>query len=93
MTQIKSSEAPTRYHFSVEDYHRMGDAGIFTEDDRVELLDGEIFVMSPIGVRHAYCVRTQSHLVEQQLGEEAVVSSQQPVISTGIRNRSRTSPC
>lgn len=42
--------------FTVEEYHRMAEAGILTEDDRVELLDGEIVEMAPIGSKHAACV-------------------------------------
>lgn len=46
-----------RYRFSVEEYHLMADAGLFGEDDRVELLDGEVVEMAPIGSRHAACVK------------------------------------
>jgi Uma2 family endonuclease len=45
-----------RRAFTVEDYHRMVQAGILREDDRVELLEGEILEMAPIGSRHAGCV-------------------------------------
>ena len=41
--------APTRHRLTVEAYHRMGEAGIFGEDDRVELIDGELIDMTPIG--------------------------------------------
>jgi Uma2 family endonuclease len=40
------------YRFSVEDYHRLVDAGILGEDDRVELLDGDLVVMAPISGPH-----------------------------------------
>lgn len=45
-----------RRSFTVEEYHRMAQAGVLREDDRVELLDGEILQMAPIGSRHAACV-------------------------------------
>jgi Uma2 family endonuclease len=43
--------------FTVREYHLMGEAGIFGEDDRVELIEGEIIVMAAIGTRHASCVK------------------------------------
>ena len=42
--------------FTVDEYHRMGEAGVFKDDERVELLDGEIVPMNPIGSPHAWCV-------------------------------------
>lgn len=68
-----------RWRFTVDDYHRMVEAGILTEDDRVELLDGEIIKMSPIGVPHASCVRRLEALLHRQLGDMAIVSVQNPV--------------
>src|SRR3954452_11821247 len=44
--------APTKRLFTVHEYHKMGEAGILTADDRVELIDGEIVVMPPIGEGH-----------------------------------------
>jgi Uma2 family endonuclease len=45
------ARAPRR-RLTVADYHRMGDAGILHEDDRVELIDGELFQMATIGTAH-----------------------------------------
>ena len=45
-----------KHRFSVEEYRRMGEAGIFGEDDRVELVDGEVVEMAPIGWRHVRAV-------------------------------------
>ncbi len=45
-----------RRQFTVKEYHQMTEAGILKEDDRVELIAGEIVKMSPIGWRHAACV-------------------------------------
>jgi hypothetical protein len=43
----------SRHLFAVDDYHRIGDAGILTEDDRVELIEGELVEMVPMGSEHA----------------------------------------
>lgn len=51
-----TESAPAPRRFTVGEYYRMADAGILGPDERVELLDGEIFVMSPIGSFHAFCV-------------------------------------
>jgi Uma2 family endonuclease len=68
-----------RRRFTVEEYERMGAAGILGEDDRVELLDGEIVEMSPIGPRHAGRVNRLNRLLAVGLGERAVVTVQNPV--------------
>jgi Uma2 family endonuclease len=44
--------------FNISKYHQVNQARILTEDDRVELVNGEIIEMSPIARRHATCVRT-----------------------------------
>ena len=58
----------------------MADAGILSEDDRVELIEGEIIEMSPIGSRHAACVRRLDALFNQRLGGAAQVSAQNPIL-------------
>lgn len=65
--------------FTVEDYHRMGEAGILHEDDRVELIEGEIVEMTPIGARHASCVRELNSLLSRQVEETLRVDVQNPI--------------
>jgi len=63
----------------VEEYHRMLRAGILTEDDRVELIEGEIVEMAPIGSRHAGCVKRLVRRFSQAIGEQALLSVQDPL--------------
>jgi Uma2 family endonuclease len=65
--------------FTVEEYHRMARAGVFAEDDRVELLDGEIVQMTPIGPEHSGCVGALTRLLARQVEGRALVWVQNPV--------------
>jgi Uma2 family endonuclease len=69
-----------RRYFTVDEYHRMGEAGIFSEDDRIELIEGEILEMSPIGSRHAATVKRLNMQFNNLLGDLAIVSVQDPVL-------------
>jgi len=69
----------TRRRFSVDEYERMGEAGILGEDDRVELLDGEIVEMTPIGSRHAATVNRLNALFAGRLGNLAQIGIQNPI--------------
>jgi len=68
--------------FTVDEYHRMAEAGIFSEDESVELLEGEIVERTPISSRHAACVNKLTRLFARELGERVVVSVQNPVALT-----------
>jgi Uma2 family endonuclease len=65
--------------FTVQEYNRMIESGILTENDRVELLRGEIVHMSPIGRRHAAHVKRLSELLFLRLAQRATVGVQDPV--------------
>jgi len=65
--------------FTVEEYHKLAEVGILREDDRVELIEGEIVVNSPIGSKHAACVTRLTHLFTQRVEDRAIVSVQNPV--------------
>ena len=65
--------------FTVEEYHRMGEAGIFHPEARLELIEGEIIEMSPVGDRHIGCVNRATALFSARLAGRVVVSVQNPV--------------
>ncbi len=69
-----------RHLFTVDEYHRMAEVGLLREDDRLELIDGEIVVMSPIGRRHASRVDRVSNLFARRLGEAVIVRTQNPIV-------------
>jgi Uma2 family endonuclease len=76
--------------FTVDEYHQMAEAGIFGPEERVELVNGEIIQMSPIGPRHAGCVINITRVFVTRLADRAVVSPQgNPVV---IRPRSEPQP-
>ena len=66
----------TRRRFSVADYYRMVESGILHERDRVELIDGEVLEMSPIGPRHNACVDRANRVFSQRLGDRAIIRVQ-----------------
>ena len=70
--------APRRL-LTVDEYHRMGEAGILTEDDRVELIEGELVAMAPIGSEHVAATNALTRLLVMAVGDQAVVSVQNPL--------------
>jgi Uma2 family endonuclease len=68
-----------RRRFTVEQYHQMAEHGILSPEDRVELLDGEIVEMSPIGPRHVHAVNRANRAFSRRVGDRAIVSVQNPV--------------
>ena len=62
--------------FTADEYQRMGQVGILTEDDRVELIDGEIVAMTPIGTRHNASVNRGNRALVRAAGDAAIVQSQ-----------------
>jgi Uma2 family endonuclease len=69
----------TRRRFTVAEYQRMGEVGIFAEDDRVELIAGEMYQMSPIGIRHARCVNRLNRILSRMAGPDMLVGVQNPI--------------
>jgi Uma2 family endonuclease len=78
-TTTRKAPAPRKRRFTVDEYYRMAEAGVFGENDRVELLDGQIYVMSPIGSEHASCVDRLTRLFVRRAGDDAIVRIQNPI--------------
>jgi Uma2 family endonuclease len=70
---------PRRHRITVEDYYRMAEIGVLAPDARVELIEGEIIDMAPIGPDHAAVVDRIARALIQALGERAIVRVQGPV--------------
>jgi Uma2 family endonuclease len=68
--------AISRRRFTVDDYHRMAQTGILSERDRVELIDGEVVAMTPIGPRHCASVDRATRAFVNAAGEHAIVRIQ-----------------
>jgi len=68
-----------RHRYTVEDYYRMAEVGILAPDVRVELIDGEVIEMPPIGAPHASVVTDIQNLLIAAVGDRAIVRVQNPV--------------
>ena len=80
IAETPSSPPPRRHRLSVDDYHRMGEAGLFGPGERVELIDGEIIDMAPIGSSHSGIVNRLTRLFVAAIGERAIVSVRNPIV-------------
>jgi Uma2 family endonuclease len=69
-----------QHYFTVSEYERMGQTGVLAPDARVELIEGEIIEMSPIGSPHAACVDVLARLFNRQVEELAIVRVQNPIV-------------
>ncbi|NCA10809.1 Uma2 family endonuclease [bacterium] len=71
--------APSRHLITVDAFHRMGETGILGPADRVELIDGEIIDMSPIGALHAALVDLLARHFAKRAGETVFIRCQNPL--------------
>lgn len=71
--------AARRRPFTVSEYYRMAEVDILTEEDRVELIVGQIVAMSPIGSRHAACVKRLNLLMGKMVGDSMLIGVQDPI--------------
>ncbi|WP_434687043.1 Uma2 family endonuclease [Pseudanabaena minima] len=67
------------YKFDVEQYQQMGKVGIFHPESRVELIDGEIVVMSPIGLKHIATINRMNYFLHSNIKENGIISTQNSI--------------
>jgi Uma2 family endonuclease len=68
-----------RHRLTVDEYHRMADAGILAPDARVELIQGEVIDRAPMNSRHAAAVRILNQRLLAAVGAQAMISCQLPL--------------
>jgi Uma2 family endonuclease len=67
------------YKFDVEQYQQMGKAGIFYPESRVELIEGEIAIMSPIGLKHAATINRLARFLHNSVKLDSIISIQNSI--------------
>jgi len=70
-----------RHRLTVAEYYRMAEVGILSQEARVELIEGEVIDMPPIGSLHAGTVKYLANRLMYAVGDRAIVSTQDPNFS------------
>lgn len=73
------SALPAKRPFTLTEYYKLLESGVLTEDDRVELIDGELINMSPIGPRHTASVKRLIEFLSQNVLKFAMIGAQDPI--------------
>lgn len=79
MAKPAAKTGPVRHRWTVREFQRMGETRFLDPKARLELIDGELFEMAPIGSFHAGTVTLLAHLFARTVGETAVISVQNPL--------------
>jgi Uma2 family endonuclease len=74
---LERPQAPSRHRLDVDAYYKMAEAGILKHNDRVELIDGDIIDMNPIGSPHAGKTNRLARLFAQAAADGHVLTSVQ----------------
>jgi Uma2 family endonuclease len=78
-TQQIAPAGVERWRFTVDDFYRMGEVGILPPEARVELIDGEVIKLAPIGSHHNGSVIGLDEIFRESLGRRVTVSIQGPL--------------
>jgi Uma2 family endonuclease len=79
MHLVEEPKPMPRHRLTVDEYYRMAEAGILAPDARVELIEGEIVDMAPIGTRHGSAVKRLNTLLMNAVGTRGIVAVQDPL--------------
>ncbi|MDP1606314.1 MAG: Uma2 family endonuclease [Rhodocyclaceae bacterium] len=79
MGNMSELMAQVRHRVTVGNYYKMAEAGIFSADDRVELIDGEIVDKAPTGSHHAGVVKMLVRRFSETIGKHAILSIKDPL--------------
>ena len=78
-TVMALQDLPRRHRITVEEYHRMAEVGLLAPDARVELIEGEIIDMAPIGNPHRATVMMLDDLLHRAVGQRGIVLCQSSI--------------
>lgn len=67
--------------FTIDDLDHMIATGILTEDERIELIEGQLIKMSPPGILHSACVDRLNKVLSRQIADNITVSVQNPIVT------------
>jgi Uma2 family endonuclease len=70
---------PARHRWTMSEFQRMAETGFLDPDARLELLEGELFEMAPIGYFHAGMTRILAEKFRMAVGRAAIVDCQNPI--------------
>ena len=87
--KLSGSQWPKRHLIDVDQYYKMAQAGVLTPDARVELIEGEVIDMAPIGSKHSHMVDRLAKKLILAVGDHAMVGIQRPI---RLSNRSEPQP-
>lgn len=79
MSAVPMEDLPRRHRISVQEYHRMAEVGLLAPDARVELIEGEIIDMAPIGDPHRGTVMLLDELLHEAVGKRATILCQSSI--------------
>ena len=77
--RIGDMREPTVRRFTVEEYYRIGEAGIFDHDGQIELFEGRIYKLSPKNPLHSATVGTAGECLAKMVGRKCIVRTQEPI--------------